>query len=446
MVDTAQLRASRANGRESRDPGPEHHGPTVADRVTALGLAHRRLMGPVRPEEAETRRLIANELVREGVESGVPGGLVSGLLRQTVDLFADRDRHADRRLAELRDVVRRRYPDAAHVVGAIDVMLAIRAGELDLAEARARECREQGAAVRDADAAATYRAQLCAVRWYQGRIREVRPTLEALLPGRDVLDVPRSADWLAVMYGVVEAAYLRDDAATAARVYEALRPYAEMPVIAGLGVLCLGSAHHVLGVAAMTAGRIDRAVDHFRAAVDGNLALRHWPALVLSRSRYAQTLVRRGREDDLRLARAVLVTARDEADSLGLPLPDHAREQPGRRPPATCHRSGREWCLRYGSHGVRVRDSVGMAYLAVLLADPGRSVSAVDLAAGLRALRGAEPPEPAGARSTVDERARLAVSRAVRRAIGAVSRLDPEIGAHLDECVRTGARCSYLPD
>ena len=131
-----------------------------------------------------------------------------------------------------------------------------------------------------------------------------------------------------------------------------------------------------------------------------------------------------------------------------------------------------------------------MAHLAVLIANPRRDVRAADLAAGLAGLAS---PGAAGdsaqpvldgeaisayrdrlgqlgsedqaehdwlvaqlARATglggrtrsfpgQDERARVAVGKAVRRALAHVSAVDPVIGEHLSQTVRTGVRCSYWP-
>jgi hypothetical protein len=242
--------------------------------------------------------------------------------------------------------------------------------------------------------------------------------------------LPRSRIAPAVLYALAEKAGPAEDAATAERVYELLQPYAGRPLVVGPGVVCFGSVQHPLGVAALTVGRVDRAVRHFRAAVGENLALHHWPALALSRFRLAQALTRRGSPNDLRVAAEVRATARDETDRLGLPSPAYAGERPGRPAVATCASTGTGWLLRYGQRSVLVPDSVGMSCLAVLLTGPGRMVPAVDLVVG----------------RTVDpERARLSVGKAIRRAIAAVARLEPRTGAHLEECVRTGGRCGYLP-
>ena len=150
-----------------------------------------------------------------------------------------------------------------------------------------------------------------------------------------------------------------------------------------------------------------------------------------------------------------------------------------------------------------IEDSIGMAHLAVLLANPRQEIPAADLAAGLAALsaaghRGPAHPvldqaalaeyrhrlkrldaeldrlEPgdeedrdaaraerdwllaqlAGAagfggrvRSFPDqgERARVAVGKAIRRALTRITEADPILGGHLRQTVHTGLRCSYWP-
>jgi hypothetical protein len=146
-----------------------------------------------------------------------------------------------------------------------------------------------------------------------------------------------------------------------------------------------------------------------------------------------------------------------------------------------------------------------MLHLAVLIANPRQEIPAADLAAGLAGLSGAavdteaaqplldheaiaeyrhrlkrldaeidqlEPGSDSGraarARAERDwlvsqlagaagfggrtrsfpaqgERARVAVGKAIRRAVGRITQVDPVIGEHLHQTVHTGVRCSYWP-
>ena len=166
-------------------------------------------------------------------------------------------------------------------------------------------------------------------------------------------------------------------------------------MLGSLGVTCFGSAHHALGVASLTSGHLDRAIDHLRAAVQHNLALAHWPAVVASRQRLAQAYLLRGQPGDAGAARQAEAAA-SEASALGIPVPDSrgGGGAPGRsggaaarRPVrAQCRRVGRKWRLTWQDRSVLVEDSIGMAHLAVLIANPRREILAADLAAGLAAL------------------------------------------------------------
>jgi hypothetical protein len=485
----------------------------------ALRLAHHCLLGP---GHGAVRRRLAQELVDVGVLTGHRSDVLAGVLWQVVGLFLDGDPHARRRLAELHAMIGRRdHLAVGFVASAIEVMLAIRAGRLDDAEALAQGCAERGTAAGDVDAAGWHGGQLVAIRWYQGRLVELLPLLRELahsptlsavdnshfaalavaaaqaghvreaagalarLRGRGLANLPRSSSWLVTMYGVVEAAHLLDDADTSAQAYELLQPFACLPAVASLGVACFGSVQHALGVASLSTGHTDRAIEHLREAIEGNLALDHRPAVAASRRRYAQALA--------------MHTDPGAGDSLSAAPGRGGIVTPG--PAATCVREGQDWRLRLGSHNVLVPHSVGMQYLTVLVANPRQEVPSVDLVAGVNRVA---PPSPqpmldrvaileyrqrvsrlrvdihgwetagssaraAEARAERDwllaqlsaatgiggrtrrfpdgsERARVSVGKAIRRAVVRIVDADPTIGEHIRRTVRTGVRCSYRPD
>jgi len=163
-------------------------------------------------------------------------------------------------------------------------------------------------------------------------------------------------------------------------------------------------------------------------------------------------------------------------------------------PPISCRRRQGYWWFEAAGRQAIVSHSRGLAYLAVLLANPGREIPASDLASGLSQARratgvAAQPllddeairhyrrrleqlernAEPTGqaraerdwlrgqlrsaaglagrtrAFATEDERARIAVGKAIRRALGRIADADPELGRALAEAVHTGQRCAYVP-
>ena len=313
----------------------------------ALSLAHHCVLGP---DHAALRRSLATELI--GV-SARRTDLVMGVVWDTVDQFLAADPHAERRLSELKDLLAaRKHLAAGFVAASLEVMLAIRAGRFAEAEAGAQACAELGQVAGDPDALGWYGAQLVAIRWFQNRLGELVPVLDqimhsptlspidnsyyaalaaaaasagdrrtavgalARLCGDDVGALPRSSSWLLSLCGAAETAYLVDDPETAARVYDLLRPFGHLPVMASLAVACFGSAHYPLGTAALATGDADRAVTHLRTAVQHNLALSHWPAVVFSRRRHAEALTRRGRPGDNAAADRELAAAKEEARAL----------------------------------------------------------------------------------------------------------------------------------
>lgn len=511
----------------------------------ALRIAHHCLLGP---EHVTLRRELAVELTKAAVRTDRHSDLLMGLLWQTADAYCAGDRHAGRLLGELKEHLKPRdHLAVGFVVSAIDVMLAIRAGRFAEAEELAAVCARRGAAAGDADHEWWAAAQLVTIRWYQGRLAELltalhervhSPVLSAVdnsavaalavaaamsgdrhqaasslaaLCGTDLAALPRSSSWLVTMHGVVEAAYLLEEADVAAQAYALLRPYADLPMIGSLGVTCFGSTQHTLGVAMLTTRQPDLAIEHLTAAVRQNLAVAHWPALLASRQRLAQAHLLRGAPGDADIARRELDLAGAEAAAIGLPVPD----MPGvggvggvggvvwgsGSAVAECQRVGRKWRLALRNRSVLVEDSIGLAHLAVLIANPRQEIGAADLVAGvagltpggsgaaqqvldheaiaeyrarLRSLEAEiEQPDPdparvARARAERDwlvgqlssaagfagrtrafpdqpERARVAVGKAIRRALARVTEADPVIGEHLRQTVHTGVRCSYWP-
>lgn len=446
----------------------------------ALNLAHQCLMAP---NCGGIRRRLADELITTSTRTRRRGDLLLGRLWRTVDLVLDSGPQARRSLAELRRTLAARDHLAVdHGARAIEVMFEIRAGRFDQAERRAGECADAGrAAGQPAAATAWHAAQLVTVRWYQGRITEVLPlvrrvaesaslspvdySFQALLAlaaaaagdqrqartalaaltgdGRSLAELPRSGSWLVALYAIVEAAHLLGDWEAADQAYRLLRPFAHLPIAAGLAVSCFGSVEHALGLAQLTLGEYERAAEHLRRAVYHNNALGHWPAAALAQQRLVAALKRRA-------------TGQSPAS-------------PTSPAPPVCRRQGRDWRVQAAGRTVEVEHCRGMAHLAVLFANPGREISALELAtiprAGLRTAASSTSAATTSASPTSvshddaahgltdwvralpssEERARIAVGKAIRRALQRIADADPELGRLLADGVRTGKQCAYTP-
>jgi tetratricopeptide (TPR) repeat protein len=170
---------------------------------------------------------------------------------------------------------------------------------------------------------------------------------------------------------------------------------------------------------------------------------------------------------------------------------------------------GDYWLVVFGGSAARVRDSKGLRYLARLLAAPGRELTALELVALERSAPEGEVPSHTdsdagplldvrakdayrrrlteieedlaeahalgdiarlqqasaereflarelsravglGGRErragSASERARSAVTRAMRQALARIREHHPALAEHLDRTIRTGTQCVYLPD
>ncbi|WP_327002432.1 hypothetical protein OHA72_46110 [Dactylosporangium sp. NBC_01737] len=439
-------------------------GDPVAFAETA-NLAHHCVLGP---GHGALRRRLADELIAASFQTERPSDLLMGMLWRTVDLFLDADPHAERSLEELRGLLgEQKHLAVDYVVRSIKVMLALRAGRFAAAELAAADAAERGRAAGDADATGWYGGQLVSIRWFQGRIAELLPMLRDLafsptlseaddshigalavaaaaagehreaagalarLAGTDLTRVARSSSWLVAMYGVVEAANLLGDQAVSSLAYDILEPHRALPMMASIGVTCFGSVEHALGVASLTIGETDRAIEHLRSAVRGNLRIGHLPAATLSRWRLASALLRRRQGDDTVGATREIEIAEKDAAAFGMTLPAAGPATGVVRPSvaaaqrkkvvADVHRHGQQWEVAVTGRSAVVPHSVGMVYLATLVGNPGHEIPAVELAMGVQA------PDAAGDKRVVISEQPVLDDAAKRAYKQRLSELDSEI-------------------
>jgi tetratricopeptide (TPR) repeat protein len=292
----------------------------------------------------------------------------------------------------------------------------------------------------------------------------------------------------------------------AAPVYRALLPYAGLLNVGG-GHSAGLPVDDVLARLALLDGNPAVAVRHARDAVALARSMPSPPLLVHCLDHLADAVDRAGdgpageAPDDLRseadaLAVSIGVLRPDRPD--GVVRSAAVAAHPARA--ASMRRDGSGWLLRSPLGEARLPDSPGPGQLARLLRSPGVEVTALDLAGraetpvasdlgpalDARAKREyrrrlhllqAEVDDAEAARDVVRaerahaemesllrelrravglggrdrpagsdaERARINVVRSIRRTIAAVGRQAPLLGAHLDDAVRTGRHCLYLP-
>jgi hypothetical protein len=120
---------------------------------------------------------------------------------------------------------------------------------------------------------------------------------------------------------------------------------------------------------------------------------------------------------------------------------------------------GRDWKVVFQGREILAPDAIGVRQLRHLLSRPWTRIPALELVS-LSAARFVDrcvaDPDRGTGRAGDDvalrgpcpdaERARVNVTRTIRRAIAALSERHPSLGEHLRHTIRTGAACSYLPD
>jgi tetratricopeptide (TPR) repeat protein len=469
----------------------------------SLSLCHHALFSP---DHTYTRLPLADELVRVASEAGHGVLALMGLCWRAADLFHLGDPGALRVLEELRERASAlACQNILYIVGVIDVMLLVRQGRLDEAETAAHRSYEFGEAVGEVDTLGYLSTHLLGIRWCQGRDTELldvasevaesptliraefalrastaaiaaragqperaRGMLERLAPG-GLTALPRSSTWAAGIAAVVEAAAELDDPGLAREAYDLLAPFADLPVVASVAVMCLGSTERSLGVAASTFGDHDRAASHLERAVAANRRLGNRPLVAIARADLAAVLARRDDPGDHARAAELLEHAVGEATSMGM-MPRAAAWQSALAalrarargedrvgvhhedaggasaasaasggPAGAIYQVGGRWVVALDGREARVGDLVGMTYLVELLTRPGQQISALTLVARgeIAADHARQDLLDGDARAAYEARARelsedLAEAEA-NNDIGLAERLRTELDALVDE-------------
>jgi hypothetical protein len=502
-----------------------------------LSLLHHTMLGPAHVAD---RRAVADELVSVAAAAGGDLHALLGVMWRTIDFVLAGDDRADRALSELGERADALQVAAVSFVArAIEVMRLIRAGRLDDAEAAAERCFAFGTEIGDADAVGYFGAHLLTIRWLQGREIDILPLAREVAASPDLVEgdvtfaaalavvaagsgereeaatalvralrradrtVKYSSNWLVSMFCATETAAVLGDRESLATLYDLVVPHAALPVMGSVGVVCLGSAERILGVAALGMGHVDDAVTHFAAALRQNRQLANRPMVAITTGDLGCALIRRGRAGDTEAGLRHVATACDALDELGLGHRAVAVRAQAERliqqvPPIgeLIHR-GESWQLVHGTVRVNLTDSIGLQRLVQLLQRPFTDVSAADLVgsvgetvqqpmldrSALRAYRDrvqelrAEIDEAEadadlaraerlrgdldalldhlgasaglGGRSRAfaagGERARMAVRKSLRRVFDEVATGSPELGALLEASIRTGTMCRFEP-
>ncbi len=301
--------------------------------------------------------------------------------------------------------------------------------------------------------------------------------------------VPRDLNWLVTMQLCGLVALTLDEAGAGRDVLDLLRPFAEYDGTHGSGYASYGPVARVVASLAGRWGDIDKAERWFDLVLGGRPD-GPWVSL----ARYDRAVARRADRptDALFDARRAAIELRgydmaawaERADIVELEL---LRAGHG-EPLAELTEAG--WQLRHPAGTATIPTGVGASYLVTLLAAPHQRIELAQLDPGapsplesrstvtessldqharatyqrrLAELDAHDQPsarerdeaeflrrELAGARYFVAtsadvEKARVRVTKAIRRVISAVGETSPELGEHLDRSISTGRSCSYDP-
>ncbi len=527
--------AEDAQDRQARSDQAVEAARRLGDAGLLAEVLSARLYVQWAPETAAERLATSTEIIELAVRTGDVRRELDGRMWRLIALLefgrvAEAEAELDRyeRLAERLD-----QPEFLFFARSRRATLATLRGRFDQAERLARAAYALALKAGLPDAANVFGAQLGMVAAARGRnpadempelaaVQDVplvfqahgllaagrREEASALLPaGLGDIDVSWALGPARLIYlaTVAEVAYQLGDADAARWVRDQLIGHADRLVVAAGAVGCAGAVSRLLALCALTLDQLDDAVRWLRQAVATNRRIGAAPFLARAQAELAIALRRRSRAGDTQEARQLLDAAANAAAELGMSV--LTREIAGLRAVDIeagpdrpwLRRDGDTWLLAWGGRATRLRHSKGLAQLALLLANPGREITAVELAGGVpapsvpdpvldqtaklayrqrlaeldealdrAAARGdaaaaddleaeqaalvAELKRAAGlagrSRGFSDEaeRARVNVTRTIRQALDRILAADPEAGRHLFGSVRTGVRCVYQPD
>ena len=489
------------------------------------------------PKHAERRAQAVAEMLETAVASDDDVLVALALTWQTVDAFLRGDADAVRQLRRMQlrccDIAILRYLGRV-----IDLMLATRDGQLDKVERTLETLLVEGIEVGEVDAETWYAGQLFTLRYCQGRMEEladmaaelaesplltnsnrVFSAIAALLLAETgasdrarialarvaPLEPPpvgltESSLWLVTMTAMAVAVHRLHDAELARGCYDALAPYADLPAIGSLAVVCLGSVDLALALSASAFGDHALAATHFERSIAGNIRLGHLPMIAICRAEYAHELSVGG---DSGRSQELYAEALAAAEALTMTGWSRRWKQSAteldvaKQPQGVCQRRGGVWEIEAPLGRATVSDSVGMRVLAMLLTKPSQDLSVAALTGAVSgnsrqalidepmrsalrrqivelesAVDGADAnndiERASQARNELDqllqhirtsvdgmgksrvfadsvEHARTSTQKALRRTLSQIAAQAPALAAELRQSLRTGATCRFEP-
>ena len=305
----------------------------LGDKATLAWVLAMRVTALVGPDNVQERLALAGEILRLADESDFAVAALEAQTGRVHDLLELGDIHASDLAIDAfaRRANALQQPLYLWHLATWRTMRALLDGRLDEAETLAGEAFAAGQRASQATAMMHYGQQLLAIRFEQGRMRELEglirmaveqaPTVAAwriellsvelenerfaeaqamldALAAHDFTDLPRDTNWLMSLVSLAFGASELGDAVRAQRLHALLRPYAGRFVVTRPAVCFFGGVSYYLGRLARTAGQRDLAAEHFARALREHtqLGARIWTAR--AEADYASLLAERGRAED----------------------------------------------------------------------------------------------------------------------------------------------------
>jgi hypothetical protein len=180
------------------------------------------------------------------------------------------------------------------------------------------------------------------------------------------------------------------------------------PLVAAPITFCRGSASFSLGLFARAMGRWDDALRHLDNALAAHRRIVSPPWVANAQCAMADVLLARDQPGDREHASALLAEVLETTKRLGMqrlqrkalalegqtsPGVEARSDDTGPRPvlpeppAATLLKEGEYWVIAHDARTFRLKDRLGLRYLAELLCNPGKEYLAIDLAAGVHGRR-----------------------------------------------------------
>jgi tetratricopeptide (TPR) repeat protein len=261
-----------------------------------------------------------------------------------------------------------------------------------------------------------YRAAAALTHAHLGRPSLAKALLSYLEPFRAS---PPAPNCLSLLYYsmLAETAYLLHDTDWALALRHYLMPYEQQSIVGGWGVVVDGSVAYYLAYLAQVLDDPRQATEYYNLALRKNRGLAAPPLVARTQLQYAMFLTRYEPVGQSEFAQTLLRDSFDIYSALKLPLmAEQARcaLQPltplGMQEPTISHhtatqnepnvfrKEGDYWAISFDNVLVRVRHSLGMQYIATLIAAGGNEIHVLDLVSG-----DAEDREMLGAIASVAE-------------------------------------------